>query len=88
MHDEDAGARDAAIEILQIALHHRLQVSVHHDRAGAFVFAELGKNLVGDRERHAKLFQGAGDGILSLRVGERKQQRDGNGFGMLLLNIF
>ncbi len=41
----------------QIALHHRLQISVHHDRAGAFVFAELGKNLVRDRERYAKLFQ-------------------------------
>ena len=40
-------------------LHHGLQISVHHDRAGALVFAELGKNLVRDGERHAELFQRA-----------------------------
>ena len=36
----------SAFEALQIALHHRLQVRIHHHRAGALVFAELGKNLM------------------------------------------
>ena len=53
LHNEDAGLGAAIVivrlnQILQIALHHRLQVGVHHNRAGAFVFAELGKNLVRD----------------------------------------
>ena len=54
LHHEDSGLARAglarpsgtAFEALQIALHHRLQVRIHHDRAGALVFAELGKNLM------------------------------------------
>ena len=36
----------AVIEILQIILHHRLQVSIYDCRGGAFVLAEFGKDLV------------------------------------------
>ena len=33
-------------EVLQVGLHHRLQICVDHDRAGAFVLAELRQDLV------------------------------------------
>jgi hypothetical protein len=45
-----------------------LQIRVHHHGA-LRSFAELGKNLVGV-EWDTKFFQGTGDGILRLRVGE------------------
>ena len=65
LHDKDAGRgrgdRYFGERILQIALHHRLQVSVHNDCTGAFVFAELGKNPVRDRERYPEFLQDAGD---------------------------
>jgi len=77
LHDEDASlgagpprSSRPAFEALQIVLHHRLQVGVHNHRAGTFVFAELGKDVMGDRKRKAEHFQSSGDGFLSLWVGE------------------
>ena len=86
LHDKDARPRPA-IEVLEITLHDGLQIRVHHYRAGALVLAKLGKNLVGDRQGNAELLQFMGNGKFRLWVGERKQQRDGNGLGMLLLNF-
>ena len=72
------------LEVFQIALHHRLQISIHHDRAGALVFAKFGKNLMRDRKRHAELLAERGRRHFVLRVGERKQQRDRNRLRMFL----
>ena len=77
----------SAFEILQISLHHRLQVSVHKYRASALVFAELGENQMGDRQRYAKLFEGGSNGIFRFRIRERKEQRNCNRLGTLLANF-
>jgi len=49
-------------QVFQVALHDRLQVSVDDDGGGALVFAEFGKDLVGDREWDGEALERRGDG--------------------------
>ena len=72
---------DTHIELLQIALHHRLQVGVDDDGAGALVFAELRQDYMRQRKRKPKLFEHAADGALVFGIREGEQGRDGNRFG-------
>ncbi len=62
LHDEDARRAPAssAIEVLEVTLHDGLQIRVHYDRAGALIFAELGKDLVRDGQRCSQAFPGHG----------------------------
>src|ERR1019366_7906164 len=62
-----------------VALHERLQVGVHHDRARAFVFPELRQNPMRHRQRFAEFRHGRGYRRFVLRVGKREQQRNGDG---------
>jgi hypothetical protein len=68
------GVAHSASEAFEVALNHRLKVGVHHDRAGAFVLAELGEDPVRDGKGRTPLCERLCDGLLIRRVREGKQQ--------------
>ena len=69
----------AGFQVFQIALHHRLQIRIHHDRAGAFVLAKLRQDLMGNGKRHSQVAATPlATRIFILRIGKRKQQRNRN----------
>src|SRR6202795_242943 len=87
LHDKDARDKDARVsrdrrplrQPFHIGLHKRLQISVHHGRARAFVFPKLRQNPMRHRKRLAKFRHGRSYSRFVLRVGEGEEQRNSDG---------
>ena len=65
----------------EIALHHRQQIGVQHDRAGALVFAEFGEDIGRDADRDAGQFgrKNRAGTPLMLGIGVGMQEADCDG---------
>ena len=64
-------------QALQVTLHHRAQIGIHHRGAAALVFAKLRQHLMRHRHGNAEPLRRLRDGRLVHRVGIGVQQADG-----------
>ena len=80
LHDEDAvlarrGLLQTLLQAFEVVLHHRLQVGVHHDGAGALVLAEFRKNLCETESGRFESCQRSFDGLLVVGFAKEKSKQ-------------
>ena len=75
---ERCGFAQALLQAFEVTLHHRLQIRIHDDGAGAFVLAEFGQDFVGDGKRDVEAWPASLDRALVRGIGKGKQQADGD----------
>ena len=76
-HHPQLGALQRLGQTLQVTLHHRAQIGVHHGGAAALVLAKLRQHLMRHRHGYAESLRRLRDGRLVHRVGIGVQQADG-----------
>ena len=76
-------------QLFHVALHQRLEISIHDDRAGAFVFPELGQDLCATQRAACRESASTAATRASFSaVRKREQERDRDGRGLRPQNRF